>query len=543
MPAACDVLVVGGGINGAGIARDLAGRGWSVVLAERDDLAAHTSSASTKLIHGGLRYLEHGEFRLVRKALQERETLLRSAPHLMRPLRFVIPQDPARRGARPAWQVRLGLFLYDHLARREVLPGSTSLDLRGHPAGAPLRPGLHDAFAYWDGRVDDARLVVANAIDARERGATVLTRTPCVAARRTPDGWLATLRTADGTERTLHARALVNAAGPWAASFLGDVVSRVSRAPASGGRLRLVKGSHIVIPRRVDHDDAYLFQNDDGRVLFAIPYEREFTLVGTTEVEIDPEALSAGRVAITETETAYLCAEASRWFARPVRTSEVVASFAGVRPLLEDASDGAAAVTRDWRLERDDAGAPLLTVWGGKLTTFRRLAEEAGDTVGAMLGERRPAWTATAVLPGGDLSAWTGRAARSLEPQRDFEDFRRAVAARWPWLATGLRDRWAQSYGAGMATLLAGVEGPQDLGEEVATGLHEIELQYLLEREWAQTGEDVLWRRGKLGLHLRPAESARVADWMMRRQRARAPHATAHGGHPAARPGVPEIVD
>jgi glycerol-3-phosphate dehydrogenase len=515
-PASCDVLVVGGGINGAGIARDLAGRGRSVVLVERDDLASHTSSASTKLIHGGLRYLEYGEFRLVRKALQERETLLRSAPHLMRPLRFVIPQDPAATHARPAWMVRLGLFLYDHLARREVLPGSGAIDLATHAAGAPLKPSLRRGFTYWDGRVDDARLVVAAAIDARQRGATVLTRTACTRAQRVDAGWRVTLREAGGATHELRARALLNAAGPWASTFLHDVARSAHGETLAGARLRLVQGSHIVVPRRFSHEDAYLFQNDDGRVLFAIPWERDFTMIGTTDVEIEGDP---GAAQVTEGEIDYLCAEASRWFAAPVTRDEVVASWVGVRPLLDDEAGNAAAVTRDWRLEAHAGGAPLLTVWGGKLTTFRRLAEEAGDTMERLLGDGRggPAWTAGAVLPGGDFSAWTGRPARSLTPQRDFADFGGAVAARWPWLAPALRDRWTAAYGARIAVLLDGAQGPPALGDEIAPGLFARELDYLMRHEWARTGEDVLWRRSKLGLRLTPDECARVTGWMAAR--------------------------
>ncbi len=538
-PDTCDVLVVGGGINGAGIARDLAGRGWSVVLVERDDLASHTSSASTKLIHGGLRYLEHGEFRLVRKALQEREVLLRSAPHLMRAQRFVIPQDPAT-GGRPAWLVRLGLFLYDHLARRQVLPGSGAIDLRGHPAGQPLKPCFTRAFTYSDGWVDDARLVVACAMDARDRGATVLTRTACTAARRHADGWDVTLRPAEGPARTLRTRALVNAAGPWAGAFLRDV-ARDDRGAAMGhARLRLVKGSHIVVPRRFAHDDAYLFQNADGRVLFALPYERDFTLIGTTDVELRDEPRAAP--AIDEAEVAYLCEQASRWFASPVSPAEVVWTYAGVRPLLEDAAGNPAAITRDYRLEAhggpgSPAGAPLLTAWGGKITTFRRLAQEAADRVGELLGETRKPWTAGAVLPGGDLSAWTKRPAMSATPGDDFAEFRRALSTRWPWLPPTLRDRWAQAYGARVALLLGGAQHAQDLGAEIAPGVFEVELQYLRDREWAQTGEDVLWRRSKLGLHLGPAERARVADWMVRHHRAGAPDVALADRHAASLPG------
>jgi glycerol-3-phosphate dehydrogenase len=492
-PLACDVLVVGGGINGCGIARDLAGRGWRVVLAERDDLAAHTSSASTKLIHGGLRYLEHREFALVRKALAERERLMRSAPHLIRPLSFVMPHDAAMR---PAWMIRAGLFLYDHLARRDFLPASQAIDLRAHPAGAALQPRFTRGYTYSDGWADDARLVVACAIDARERGATVLTRTACVAAQRGAAGWRATLR-GPGGDCAVEARALVNAAGPWAERFLREA------APTLATRqLRLVKGSHIVVPARFRHEQAYLFQNPDRRVIFAIPYERDFTLIGTTDKELHGDP---GAAAIDADETAYLCEQASRWLAGPVTPADVVWSYAGVRPLLDDHDGDPSAVTRDYLLEPGAGGAPLLTVWGGKLTTFRRLAEEAGDAVGRMLGERRAPWTATAALPGGDLGAWAGA---PTTPPQDFARFVRALHARHPALPEPLLQRIAHAYGSRATLWLR-----DDLGAEVAPSLHEAELEHLARDEWALSAEDVLWRRSKLGLHYDAAQRAAVAAW------------------------------
>ncbi len=356
-----DVAVIGGGINGAGIARDLAGRGLSVLLCEKDDLASHTSSASTKLIHGGLRYLEHMEFALVRKALAEREVLLRSAPHIMRPLRFVMPHDP---GMRPAWLVRLGLFLYDHLARREVLPGSTTVALREHEAGAPLKPRLRTGFVYSDGWVDDARLVVLNAIDAAHRGATVLTRCACIDARRDGARWRLRLRDDLGGVREVVARALVNATGPWAAQFLGEQLQRPRHRA-----LRLIKGSHVVVPKLFDHEYAYIFQNPDKRIIFAVPYESAFTLIGTTDVEHHGDV---GAARIDAGEVDYLCTQASRYFERPVRAAEVVWSYSGVRPLLDDAAGDPSAVTRDYELELEGGhgAAPLLTVWGGKITTL-----------------------------------------------------------------------------------------------------------------------------------------------------------------------------
>jgi len=504
-PQACDVLVVGGGINGCGIARDLAGRGFKVLLVEQDDFAAHTSSASTKLIHGGLRYLEYYEFSLVRKALQEREVLLKSAPHIMWPLRFVMPHDPAMR---PAWLIRLGMLLYDHLARREVLPGSRGVDLRHHAAGAPLKPEFTRGFVYSDGWVDDARLVVLNAVDARARGATLLTRTRCVRAERRERTWHATLRHDDGREQAVTARALVNAAGPWAEAFLrGTAVPAHGEALATKS-LRLVKGSHIVVPRCFAHDHAYIFQNPDKRIIFAIPYERDFTLIGTTDVELQGDPRGAR---ISEVETAYLCEQASRYFRRPVMPSDVVWSYAGVRPLLEDEAGDPSAVTRDYQLEANTQGAPLLSVWGGKITTFRKLAEDAAGEIGQMLGEHRPAWTQGAFLPGGELSAWIGRAQR---PDTDYERLVHAVGERHPWLPTVLVRRLCRAYGGRIGELIGDAQRLSDLGQEVAPGLYEAELRFLRDTEWAMTGEDVLWRRSKLGLHYTPQERAQVGQWM-----------------------------
>ena len=508
VPATCDVLVVGGGINGAGIARDLAGRGLSVVLAEQDDLASHTSSASTKLIHGGLRYLEHYEFALVRKALSEREGLLRSAPHIMWPLRFVMPLDPDDPSLRPVWMIRAGLFLYDHLARREVLPGSRTVDLRSHPAGGPLNRRFRRGFIYSDGWVDDARLVVLNAIDAAQRGATVLTRCTCIDAKRGSGTWNATLRHADGRSRPLRARALVNATGPWAAQFLAEHAHAAERRA-----LRLVKGSHIVVPRIFTHDHAYIFQNPDKRIIFAIPYEGDFTLIGTTDVEHHG---AIGEARIDAAEIDYLCAQASRYFEHAVRPADVVWSYSGVRPLLDDESGDPSAVTRDYSIELDTAQAPLLNVWGGKLTTFRKLAEEAADRLGPRLGASRGAWTAGVPLPGGDLGAWIGAAQR---PDSDFQRFVQALARKHPQLPAPLAQRLARGYGARIEGLL----GDGALGAEVAPGLFEAELHYLHRHEWARSADDVLWRRTKLGLHLSAAQRADVAAWCEGRWGAVAP--------------------
>ena len=504
----CDVFVVGGGINGCGIARDLAGRGWRVVLAEKDDLAAHTSSSSTKLIHGGLRYLEYYEFSLVRKALQEREVLLRSAPHIMWPLRFVMPHDASMR---PAWMVRLGLFLYDHLAKREVLPGSRGIDLRRHPAGAPLKSSYRRGFVYSDGWVDDARLVVLNALDAQARGAQILTRTRCVGAQRDAAGWTVTLEGPDGLQRTLRARALVNAAGPWAESFLRGAAHPAAGEKLATKSLRLVKGSHIVVPRVFEHDHAYIFQNPDKRIIFAIPYQDDFTLIGTTDVEVQGEP---GTARIDEDEIAYLCEQASRYFAKPIVPADVVWTYSGVRPLLDDESGDPSAVTRDYLLEKHTDGAPLLTVWGGKITTFRKLAEDAADDIGQMLGERRPAWTHGALMAGGDLSAWVGAPRAGERPQDRFERFLAAVQRKYAWLPAPLARRLSRAYGARVSELLGAAQGLADLGPEVAPGLHERELHFLIDTEWARTADDVLWRRSKLGLRLSPAQRDEVAAWM-----------------------------
>jgi glycerol-3-phosphate dehydrogenase len=500
-PATCDVLVVGGGINGVGIARDLAGRGLKVLLAEREDLAQHTSSASTKLIHGGLRYLEYYEFGLVRKALAEREGLLRGAPHIMRPLRIVMPHDPSMR---PAWMLRAGLFLYDHLARRELLPGSASVDLRRDPTGAPLKKSYTKGFVYSDGWVDDARLVTLCAIDAVERGATVLTRTAVTSAKRghgAHSGWSAILTTADGVDHGVQARALVNAAGPWAEAFLRDQAQQ-----RNVKSLRLVKGSHIVVPRLFDHDHAYIFQNPDKRIIFVQPYEDDFTLIGTTDIE-HKGAIGAAR--IDEDEIRYLCEQSSRYFERPIVPADVVWSYSGVRPLIDDESADAAAVTRDYLLELDtEGGAPLLNVWGGKLTTFRLLGEEAADLLAGPLQATRGAWTAGATMPGGDLSAWVGPRTRVSRPDTELKRFTQALQQRYPQLAPAVLKRWARLYGSRVELLMKDGAGP-----EIVPGVHEAELRYLVEHEWACRANDILWRRTKLGLHLDERQRAAIATW------------------------------
>ncbi len=485
--AAFDVAVIGGGINGAGIARDLAGRGLRVLLCERDDLAAHTSSASTKLIHGGLRYLEHFEFALVRAALGERERLLRAAPHLVQPQRFVLPHPP--HGARPRWLVAAGLRLYDALAHGSSLPRSAALRLHDDA----LAPRYDHAHAYYDARTDDARLVVSCAIDAAARGAVVLPRTACVAAARCRAQWRLTLRDARH-EWTVDAHALVNACGPWAGRFAREVLGRERAAP-----LRLVRGSHIVVPRRLGGDDAYLLQGSDGRVLFAIPFEHDFTLLGTTEVDVGDDALEQG---CSDAEVDYLCRELALHLRAPPQPSEVIWRYAGVRPLHAPRRGSAGAASRDFALELDTHGAPLLEVWGGKLTTFRLLAEHAADRVCAALRIDARRWTAAATLPGGDLERWIGPCARADLALTRFID---ALQARWPWLPPELARRYARAYGTRAERVLRDARlRPArclaDLGAEVRPGLYAAEVAYLRREEWARTPQDLLWRRSKLGL-------------------------------------------
>jgi glycerol-3-phosphate dehydrogenase len=495
-----DLLVVGGGVNGTGIARDAAGRGLSVLLVEQDDLAAHTSSASTKLIHGGLRYLEEFHFALVRKALIEREVLLRSAPHIMRPLHFIMPHAPH---LRPAWMIRAGLFLYDHLARRERLAASGSVDLRTHIAGAALKSGYQRGFVYSDGQTDDARLVVLNALDARERGAVILTRTRCERLTEHAGGWRASL-TGPGGSAQIAARVAVNASGPWVDRFVAGATP-----VRTVHRVRLVKGSHIVVPRLFDHRFAYIFQNEDRRIVFAIPYEHDFTLLGTTDVDYhgDPAATH-----IDAEELEYLCALANRYFVRAISPREVRWSYSGVRPLLADESRDPMSVTRDYALELERRPAPLLSVFGGKITTYRRLAEDAVNLVGPLLGTRAEPWTAGATLPGGDL------------PDGSFAVFLRTVGRRYPWLPPRLQQRYAHAYGSRIERMLGSAAALADLGVELLPGLYEREVEYLCREEFARAPEDILWRRSKLGLHLPGADLAPLESWL-----------TAHAPQPQAR--------
>lgn len=482
-----DLAVIGGGVNGAGIARDAAGRGAKVLLLEAGDLAQGTSSASTKLVHGGLRYLEHYEFALVREALTEREALWGIAPHIIHPLRFVLPHV---KGLRPRWLLRLGLFLYDHIGGRKHLPATRSIDLHRHPAGAPLKAEFGPAFEYSDGWVDDARLVVLNAMDALAHGAEVRPRTPLTAARRSADGW--ELETPAGT---FTARALINAAGPAVLTVDG----LAGEAPEYG--MRLVRGSHIVVRKLFDHPYAYFFQLADGRIFFAIPYERDFTLIGTT----DRDHVAGEPIKASEEEIAYLCQGASNYFKTPITPADVVWTYSGVRPLVDDGSGKPEAATRGYRLDLSEAqaGAPLLSVYGGKITTYRHLAEEAVD----LMATRLPAlsgqpWTRSQPLPGGDF------ALDGLEP------LKAALAARYPFLDAGTVDRIARAYGTRAEHWLNGAEGWQALGKAFGAGLTAAEVDYLKANEWAASAEDVLWRRTKLGLRLSAAEQQALADYL-----------------------------
>ena len=490
-----DLLVIGGGINGAGIARDAAGRGLDVLLCEQDDLAAHTSSASTKLIHGGLRYLEHRDFRLVRHSLRERAVLLRNAPHIVWPLRFVLPHHA---GLRPWWTIRLGLFLYDHLGGRGPLPPCASVDLRRHAAGRALQGRYRRAFEYSDCWVQDSRLVVLNARDAHARGAEVRTRTACVSLAPGGAGWTAVLADQVSGERiTVAARGVVNASGPW--------VGRI-RALAGGAeakhRVRLVKGSHIVVRKLFDHDRPYIFQTGDGRVLFAIPYEEDYTLLGTTDVEFEGKP---GRVEIVPEEVDYICAAANAYFATSVTPGDVVWSYAGIRPLIDDHAENASEVTRDYVLHLDTAPAPLLSVYGGKLTTYRRLAEQAMDMLAGPLGTGGSGWTADAPLPGGDI------------PGADIGAFAAQCAARYSWLPAQLLRHYVRHYGTDTHALLAGGGSVNDLGEHFGAGLYAAEVAYLARHEWARTAEDILWRRTRKGLGVSAGGADRLRAYLRAR--------------------------
>ncbi|MCL5775919.1 glycerol-3-phosphate dehydrogenase [Limibaculum sp. FT325] len=490
-----DLAIIGGGVNGTGIARDAAGRGLGVILCEQDDLAGATSSASTKLFHGGLRYLEYYEFRLVREALIERETLLVAMPHISWPLRFVLPHH---RGLRPAWLLRLGLFIYDHLGGRKILPPTRTLDLRTDPAGAPLKPGFARGFEYSDCWVEDSRLVVLNARDAAARGATILTRTRCVAATREGDLWRVALEDrSTGATREIRARALVNAGGPW----VDEVIRNRVRENVSD-RIRLVRGSHIVTRRLFDHDRAYIFQNADGRIVFAIPYETDFTLIGTTDRDHQG---GPGEARCTDEEREYLCAAASEYFARPVTADDVVWTYSGVRPLYDDGATSATAATRDYvlKVEGREGEAPLLNIFGGKITTYRRLAEAALARLAPFFPAMGKDWTARVPMPGGDFAV----------------DARDALVASLCATYRFLNRAWAlrlvRAYGTEARAVLGEAAEARDLGRAFGHDLTEAEVRWMMTHEWARTADDVLWRRSKLGLRLTPDEAAALDAWMV----------------------------
>jgi glycerol-3-phosphate dehydrogenase len=490
-----DIFIIGGGINGCGIARDAAGRGFSVYLAEMNDLASGTSSGSTKLIHGGLRYLEHYEFRLVRESLIEREVLWNNAPHIIWPLRFVLPHAA---GIRPAWLIRLGLFLYDHIGGRKLLPPTRTLDMRSDPAGKPLKPLFSTAFEYSDCWVNDARLVVLNARDAADRGATIRTLAKVVGARR--DGGLWVVDVEDmltGEVETVRARLLVNAAGPWIDKVLAHAMGQ-----NDAHNVRLVQGSHIVVPRKHQDPRAYFFQNRDGRIIFAIPYEADYTLIGTTDRDYDGDP---GEVRISDAEIDYLCAAASEYFAEPVRRDDIVWTYAAVRPLYDDGASKAQEATRDYVLKADapEGQAPLIDVFGGKITTFRRLSEHMLEKIEAYLGARGKPWTRAAPLPGGDF------------PHNGYAAEVEGLCKAHPYLETPHAERLVRLYGTLARDLLGGATSPADLGRHFGADLYEAEIRWLAMKEWALTAEDILWRRTKRGLRL-TAEEASALDAYMR---------------------------
>ncbi|MFN4172248.1 MAG: glycerol-3-phosphate dehydrogenase [Pseudorhodobacter sp.] len=521
-PELADLFIIGGGINGCGIARDAAGRGLKVVLAEQGDLAQATSSASTKLFHGGLRYLEFFEFRLVREALEERETLLVAMPHISWPMRFVLPfhRDmrfdsdtptsrllglfmPWMKGRRPAWLIRLGLFLYDRLGGRKILPATRTLDLSTDPAGKPLNPKFRQAYEYSDCWVEDSRLVALNARDAARLGAHIMVGARVVSATRAGDHWDITTEGEAGRQ-THKARALVNAGGPW----VEDVIRNVARINSSEG-VRLVRGSHIVTRKLYDHDRCYFFQGEDGRIIFAIPYEQDFTLIGTTDKDHQG---APGTARCTDEERDYLLAFASRYFAKPVTAKDVVWTYSGVRPLYNDGAKSATAATRDYVLSLDAGGAPLLNVFGGKITTYRRLAESALAKLAPHFPGLRPAWTARKPLPGGDF------------PHDGVADLTARLKAEFPFLSDFHAGRLIRAYGTDAFALLDGAKTAADLGYDFGATLTEAEVRWLMTHEYARKPEDILWRRTKLGLRM-SAEEAVALDNFMSEERAVSPAA------------------
>ncbi|MDF1791680.1 MAG: glycerol-3-phosphate dehydrogenase [Thalassobaculaceae bacterium] len=497
-----DVFVIGGGVNGCGIARDAVGRGYSVALAEMNDLASGTSSWSTKLIHGGLRYLEHYEFRLVREALIEREVLWGNAPHIIWPLRFVLPHH---KGLRPAWLLRLGLFLYDNLGGRKHLPPTRTVDLANDEVGKPLKPTFTRAFEYSDCAVDDARLVVLNARDAADRGVAIRTRTEVTSLERTGNGWTVTLRdTRSGAPSTVSAKIVVNAAGPWVDKVLNRAVGKDDAT-----NVRLVQGSHIVVPKLYDHDRCYIFQNADNRIFFAIPYQRDYTLIGTTDRDWKDDPAT---VTISDEEIAYLCAGASEYFAQDIAPTDIVWTYSGVRPLYDDGASAAQVATRDYVLRTDgkngkNRDALLINIFGGKITTYRKLAEAVVEKIENALGKRGKPWTHGATLPGGDF------------PIGGFSDLVADLMRDYPFLSERHAYRLVRQYGTRARVFLGAARSLDDLGMHFGDTLYAAEVAYLIENEWALGADDVLWRRSKLGLKIDAAGAKALDDWIIARTR------------------------
>ncbi len=492
--SAFDLVVIGGGINGCGIARDAAGRGLSVCLLEMNDLASATSSASSKMVHGGLRYLENYEFRLVREALKEREVLLKIAPHLVQPLSFVFPHD---KSMRPAWLIRLGLFLYDHLCRRRILHGSKLIRLARDRVGEALEPRYKNAFVYSDARVDDSRLVVLNAVSAAQNGAEIKTQTRCVSAQRIGDKWK--IETNNKTTRkrgAIFARVLVNAAGPWVTDVINDCLGELP-----GDAVRLVKGSHIVVPKLFDHEKSYILQNLDRRVVFAIPYQRKFTLIGTTDVDFagDPK-----QVQPSSTEVSYLCDLANTYFRTKTKPEDVVWKYSGVRPLYEDGVGKAQNATRDYilKLSEQDGCAPVLHIYGGKITTYRKLAEAALGRLHPYFPKMTADWTGDAELPGGSITPDF-----AIELRRDY-----------PFLKSEYLNRLVSAYGSMARGVLVGVISEADLGKSFGAGLSALEVDYLINNEFATTAQDIIWRRSKLGLFMTEGNVAELEKWISGRK-------------------------
>lgn len=477
-----DLVVIGGGINGCGIARDASGRGLNVLLAEKDDLASATSSASTKLIHGGLRYLEQYDFKLVAESLNERERLLLSAPHIIWPLEFILPHE---KSLRPYWMIRLGLYLYDFLGTRTFLPASKGLNFKKHPAGKPLKAGYKKGFSYADCWVQDSRMVVLNAMDAAARGATILTRTECVDLKAEGDVWKVTLEDkATGSQKTVEAKCVANVAGPWVRKFL----DQNNLAKKDTFNTRYSKGSHIVVPKIYEGDQAYILQQPDKRIVFAIPYEKNFTLIGTTDAIYDGDPSQAE---ISEDEKKYLCEAVNRSFDKQVTVDDIVWHYSGVRPLLDSGDESLSKVTRDYKLDLETSfGPPILNVFGGKLTTFRKLSAQAVDKISPYFSHARQSWTDKGILPGGDIKA------------ADFEMFCKELASLYSWADEEMLRRYARAYGTLSVLILDAAESEKDLGEHYGDDLYEAEIRYLMTQEWAETAEDILWRRSKLGLHI-----------------------------------------